>query len=115
MIALIADTVKLLELGSSPHGYTRYALRAGEHRQNSFVKADLDAAGGGVFDVLNKLPETQQFGIALMESDTSAPLFCDSTPPLRFVHNLLPKSKVARGGFISHSPRRALQNGAPIW
>jgi len=72
MIALITGSVKPLELGPSPHGYTRCAVRSGKQRQNSFVKANLDAAGAEVLDVLNQLPETQYFGIARAERDTSA-------------------------------------------
>ena len=59
MIALITGSVKALELGPSPHGYTRCAVRSGKQRQNSLFKANLDAAGAGVLDVLNQLPETQ--------------------------------------------------------
>jgi hypothetical protein len=47
-------------------------VRSGKQRQNSFVKANLDAAGAEVLDVLNQLPETQYFGIARAERDTSA-------------------------------------------
>ena len=51
--------VKPLELGPSPRGHTRYAVRSGKHRRNSLAKLDVDAAGSRVLDALNQLAKTQ--------------------------------------------------------